>query len=172
MIIFEDIELREIPGFPRYYAGSDGEIYSHNFKWKKPTDLPRKLLYGKQTTGYRFVNLPHDKGFRCQRVHVLVCTAFHGKRSSDMQCSHIDGNSQNNKPENLIWESASDNHKRKNEHNTHDKGFNNSRAIFTIDDVLVVKELLNKNIPHEYIADIMNCSSTTISRIANKQRYL
>lgn len=166
------IEYKEIPGFPFYYAGSDGEIYSNNFKWKREGDPLRKLCYGKQSNGYKMVNLPHQKGFRCQRIHVLICTAFHGNRPKGNECSHLDGNRQNNKPENLKWETPSENKLRKNQHGTHDRGFNNSRAIFTIDDVLAVKEMLEKKIPHQYIAEIMECSRTTITRIANNQRYI
>jgi hypothetical protein len=166
---------KEIPGFPNYYAGSDGEIYSDNYRWKKPGHAYRKLKYGKQITGYRLVNLPCKKsknGFRCQRVHVLICSAFHGIRPKGKECSHLDGDKQNNKPENLKWETSSENKIRKVQHGTHDRGCNNSRAVFTIEDVLAIKEMLEKNIPHKHIASIIECSRTTISRIANKQRYI
>jgi len=170
-----EIMIKEIPRFPFYYAGSDGEIYSNNFRHKRLDEPLRKLKYGKQTNGYRLVNLPCEEstnGFKCQRVHVLVCSAFHGERPKGKECSHLDGNKQNNKPDNLKWETPSENRLRKFQHGTHDRGWNNSRAVFTEDDVLAVKDMLEKNIPHEYIATIMECSRTTISRIANNQRYV
>lgn len=168
----DDLQYKEIPGFLNYYAGSDGEIYSDNFRWKKEGDPLRKLCSGSQVNGYRVVCLPSGEGFRSQRVHCLVCSAFHGVRPTGKECSHLDGNKENNIPSNLIWETSSENKLRKNQHGTHDRGCNNSRSVFTEDDVLAVKEMLEKNIPHEYIAIIMECSRTTISRIANKQRYI
>ena len=169
MIIF-----KEIPGFPKYYAGDDGEIYSENFRWRKDGDPLKKLKYGKSINGYRHVNLPCLKsasGFRCQRVHVLIASAFHGERPQNMECSHLDDNKKNNRPENLKWETSSENKLRKYSNNCGDRGVKNSRAIFTEDDVLAVKDMLEKKIPHNYIATIMECSRTTIVRIANNQRY-
>ncbi len=166
------VEMKEIPGFPNYYAGSDGEIYSNNFKWKKPGDPLRKLRSGSQVNGYRVVCLPCGASFRSQRVHSLVCSAFHGPRPNGLECSHLDDDKKNNKPSNLKWESSSENKLRKYKNGISDRGVNNSRAIFTEDDVLAVKEMLEKKIPHNYIALIMECSRTTIVRIANNQRYL
>ncbi len=170
----KEIEYIEIPGFPRYYAGSDGEIYSRNYKKNKninPIEL-RKLSYGRQRLGYHIVNLKTDDG-KCNmcRVHVLICTAFKGNRPKGMQCSHLNDDKENNRPENLNWETDSENKKRKYINNGGDRGIKNSRSIFTEEDIRKVRGLLSCGKIDREIAEIMNCSRISILRIRTKRRY-
>lgn len=168
------IIYKEIPGFPRYYAGSDGEIYSRNYKKNKnitPVEL-RKLSYGRQRLGYHIVNLKlDDNSHNMCRVHVLICTAFHGARPMGMQCSHLDDDKENNRPENLKWETDSENKKRKYANNGGDRGIKNSRALFDVGDIIRIRELLIMGKTNKEISEDMNCSATSISRIRSKKRY-
>jgi hypothetical protein len=43
------------------------------------------------------------------RVHVLVCTAWHGTRPEGLVCRHLDGNPTNSVPSNLAWGTVSEN---------------------------------------------------------------
>lgn len=73
---------------------------------------PGKLL--KQymgDVGYYCVALCKDGIPKNKRVHDLVCSAFHGPRPEGMEVLHLDGTRTNNKPENLMWGTRSDNMK-------------------------------------------------------------
>ena len=73
---------------------------------------PGKLL--KQymgDVGYYRVTLCKDGIPKNKRVHDLVCSAFHGPRPEGMEVLHLDGTRTNNKPENLMWGTRSDNMK-------------------------------------------------------------
>ncbi len=167
----EELILKEIPGFPNYFAGSDGEIYSKNYKKNHIPKEYRKLKYGRQRLNYKVYNLKVDGKCKTQRGHVLVCLAFHGLRPIGKQCSHLNDDKENNCPENLKWETDSENKKRKYINNGGDKGLKNSRSIFTCDDILKIRLLLQSNLTHQQIANEMNCSRTSISRIYNFKRY-
>lgn len=44
------------------------------------------------------------------KVHRIVCAAFHGMPTEEMNvCEHIDENSDNNRPENLMWSTQKEN---------------------------------------------------------------
>ena len=97
-------ELRRIPGHPRYYAGSCGGVWT----WTGPTLRPLVATEGRD--GYLAVCLYFGRGRRVRkRVHRLVCAAFHGERLTAVDgrrkwvVRHLDGDRQNNRPDNLAW---------------------------------------------------------------------
>lgn len=55
---------------------------------------------------------------RLASVHVLVLEAFVGPRPRGHDASHLNGNKLDNRPENLVWETRSDNIRRKLQHGT------------------------------------------------------
>lgn len=60
--------------------------------------------------GYRHLNLHIGRRQYLRRVHILVCDAFHGVRSTDKhQVRHLDGDKLNNTPVNLCWGTALEN---------------------------------------------------------------
>lgn len=94
-----DLVRRDIPGFPEYQADSDGEIWSVRNHNGLGSFRICKQFNGK----YYRVNL-YQSGLRYRRdVHVLIATAFHGKKPDGAICRHLDGNRNNNRPENLRW---------------------------------------------------------------------
>lgn len=90
--------MKQIPGFPFYYAGEEGRIYKRKGKYiKQLTQLIPP--YGK----YLFVYLTtgkYDK--KSLPVHKLVASAFYKIDCKDIEVEHRDGNLLNNKPENLV----------------------------------------------------------------------
>lgn len=150
-----------------YYAGSDGEIYSTfrgGFK---------KLSKGIQSTGrYYTVNIKLDTIYKTYRVHRLICETFNGiPETLKHQCSHLDGNWKHNIPENLIWELAKTNLDRKKEHGTDDKGYKNSRAKITEQQLIEIRQMLNNKVPHHIIGEKFGVNRVFITKINTGYRY-
>lgn len=162
MITFR--RMREIHIGETYYARDDGTIYSTYGKG-------RVLKPGIGTNGRPHVNLVLDGKRHTLSVHVLICEAFHGPRPEGMTVSHLDGNILNNKPSNLAWETWSDNHHRKIEHGTDDRGFHNTRAVMTPATVRLVHKRKAAGWTDQRIADSLGVSRTTIVRVKKGQRY-
>lgn len=82
----------------RYYVRDNGEVYRQckedgvSRKWDEQWTLGRF----DPKTGYMLIGQ--------ERVHRIVCTAFHGEPEGDRNVvDHIDTNRCNNRPENLRW---------------------------------------------------------------------
>lgn len=99
-IIFTDI-----PGFSRYLAGSDGNVYSKNYNH---THKIKKLTGKVDKDGYTELLLRDDNGDRkCRRKHRIIATAFIPNPDNLPQVNHLDGNKQNCTPDNLEWSTQS-----------------------------------------------------------------
>jgi len=170
-----NIILKEIPDFPGYKAGSDGHIYSY-FKSHNGYDysrIPKKRKSHPYGTGrYLFVGLrKNDKTFQ-KSVHRLVCLSFNGPSPEDeYDCSHLNGNDKDNRPENLIWESRKDNHFRKKLHGTDDIGIKNTRAMFTLEQIVQIKKWLKEGITTIEIGKRMGCNYRNIGKIKRGEHY-
>lgn len=158
------IIYKEIEDFPDYQVTGDGRVYSK---------ISNKFLSpGLGTNGRPCVQLRVVPGvYKTQYVHVLVCEAFHGKRPPKMEASHKNGNKLDNRAVNLCWEDRSTNLRRRDAHGTHDKGFNNSRAVLTPESLEKIYSLRESGHTQQAIADELNVSRTTISRVLNGHRY-
>lgn len=108
------IKLREIPGFPsdKYAAGSDGHIYSRARKFKN-----RKRIKGgwyrlaeSHRGPYPGISFRLNGKVIWSSVHRLVIRAFHGERPQNKtEVRHLDGEPDNNRPENLCWGTVKEN---------------------------------------------------------------
>jgi hypothetical protein len=96
--------------FPRYEASSLGRI--------RNTKTGRVLRPYRMRNGYLQVNL-------CRRsvtAHTIVLEAFLGPRPAGCQAWHLNGDRADNRAENLIWETALENNRRKALHGTQPAG--------------------------------------------------
>lgn len=165
-----EVELRKIPGYDSaYLAGSDGFIYST--KRGNPVALKGRLTSG----GNYFAVWAYPVGASrvTRSVHTLILEAYHGpKPGDDYSASHKNGNSYDNRPDNLIWEKHAENLSRKFGHGTHDRGLNNSRACITIEQLSVIRTLLeDATLTQAQIADQFGISRTMVTRIKNGKKY-
>lgn len=81
-----------------YSVRGDGAVMRHPKSLLQPRPLDNKWTYGKldETSGYLLIGQ--------ERVHRIVCTAFHGEPVGDRNIvDHKDTNRHNNRPENLHW---------------------------------------------------------------------
>lgn len=82
----------------RYYVRDNGAIFRQCQDDGKPRKWDEEWTYGRfdEKTGYMLIGQ--------ERVHRIVCTAYHGEPVGDRDVvDHIDTNRRNNRPENLRW---------------------------------------------------------------------
>ena len=168
--------MKPIPNCPNYYASKKGDIYCNlPIGRSKNIGKLRKVKPSIQSTGkYYCLSVKYENGQRKHaRVHRLVCSAYHGLPPfQKATASHLDGNWRNNKPENLKWESYSQNLNRRYEHGTDDTGVHNSRSKINLEQLIEIRKLLlQNNLTHHEIGLKFNVSRVFITKIANGNRY-
>ena len=121
-----------------YYANLSGEIRGRHGRILKP------WVAG---SGYEYVGVPTGATTRKNvTVHSMVCAAFHGTRPEGMQVAHNDGNSLNNRADNLRWSTSKENAADKKLHGTGTgerysrSGEDNPKAKLSGADVLFIRE--------------------------------
>ena len=89
-----------------------------------------------------------------------------------MTASHLNGIRDDNRLENLKWETMSENHHRKKEHGTDDRGYKNSRALINKEQLEKIWELLKDGKKtHKEIGEMFGVGRAFITKINNKYRY-
>ena len=133
------VELwRPIPKLEGYEASSWGRIRSLDRylelmgRWGPMTRFHRgrvlRLKPKPNGAGLYYLCFYADGGVYIQ-VNRAVCLAFYGEPpSEEYQAAHLDGRTENNRPENLAWKTPTENAADKVRHGTAPIGVNNARA--------------------------------------------
>ncbi|WP_084501480.1 NUMOD4 motif-containing HNH endonuclease [Nocardia xishanensis] len=106
----------DIPGYEGYYQASDqGRIKSLRRTILRANGIPqtvkeRILRPGRLSSGHLHValNAP-DKSIKTRRVHQLVMLAFVGPTPEGLEICHNDGNHENNRLDNLRFDTHAEN---------------------------------------------------------------
>lgn len=162
-----------IDGFPAYRVSNFGNIqsrwqyrgyYYNGFEiedvWEDKPSRPDKK-------GYHQVCLCDGHGNKKTiRVHVLVATAFIGKKPFPTAIiRHLDGNPANNRAENLSYGSYVDNENDKIRHGTWNT--RNGGASLTPEQVIEIRNRYENGEPQKFLAECYGVSRPTITRIVN-----
>lgn len=118
------LRLAVIPDFPDYAARSDGEIVRIRVGLNgiKPTGTPLAKVLNSSGTYFEVSVCKNARAFS-RRVNRLVCSAFHGAPDrKSLHARHLNGDSFDNRPENLRWGTATDNEGDKVAHGTRATG--------------------------------------------------
>lgn len=112
-----------IEGYEGLYAVStEGRVRSHWGRHGRPTTILRQGWSG-QRRAYALVSLVSAEGRRRSHlVHTLVLVTFVGPAPSGMECSHENGDSRDNRLENLSWATPTENNRKKVQHGTQQRG--------------------------------------------------
>lgn len=157
---------KTIPDFPDYQVSNFGRVRS-----LKNTKV-RTLKSSKGCNGYLHVNLSKDGIKRCKLLNRLVLTTFIGEPPLNFQASHLDGSRDNNRLDNLRWESPQDNTLRKRLHGTDNKGERHNLAIITNDDVREIRRLSSLGYSQRKLAKMYGFSGhSSISYILRGQYW-
>ena len=162
--------LKPIPGFPGYWAGSDGNVYSTRRRWK--TGQPRQLVSELDDDSYSFLSFRVGGKRKRVKVHALIALAFHGPRPSLLhETRHLDGSRNNNNPDNLMWGMRKQNADDRERHGRTAKGPSIARARFTAEQVRAIRRriLLGERITD--IAKDLNVYRQYISNLHNRRTY-
>ena len=126
---------------------------------------PPLVLKVALVSGYERVHLMKDGDSRYILVHRLVLEAFCGPCPDKFEASHLDGDKRNNRRTNLAWESRSDNHRRKVEHGTAQKGSRNGQSKLTESQIPKIRRLLAQRVSMSTIAGMFQVSPRAIRHI-------
>lgn len=168
------ILLKAIPVSPNedYMAGSDGQIYSRT----KYSGFGRKdyvewypLKGHPSKKGYQNISMSHEGKKVTKSVHRLVCMAFHGMPlSSSLQVRHLDGNSENNNPENLQWGTQEENWQDRKSHGRGMEGEKHPMAKLTDFERQALKWAVERGLTSQRnAARVLNMSQASICDIVH-----
>lgn len=153
--------LRPWPRDPRYSVGLDGTIYGVTGKPMNPA-VQHGIPGVTTTTGGRFHRV---------KVSVIVCETFHGPRPPGMHAAHENGDSLDNRPENLSWKTAKENEADKIRHGTSMQGVRHHQAKLTEEDVREIREKRAQGRLLWDLAAVYGVTESTISSIANRKTW-
>lgn len=156
------IERRQIRDYPRYFAGSDGNVY-RRIKDKRSAHYPWKKVGHIGPYGYIIVFLCKTK---LVAAHALICEAFHGPKPPHCdQSRHLNGNKTDNRPDNLAWGTYLENAADKAIHGTNGSGEKNGRAKITASHVVKIREMRASGHSWKRISDEFGISPTNVRLI-------
>ena len=90
-----------------YFVDDEGNVWS-NKNWRGYG--LRKLTPFPNSYGYLAVKVCCNGGMKKAYIHKMVCKAFWGEKPSDTyDVRHLDGNKENNAPNNLCWGTRKEN---------------------------------------------------------------
>lgn len=151
-----------LPGFKNYRATSDGFIET----LKKNGWI--KLRGSFDGDGYKTATISRNSISKTFKIHVVVCTLFHGPKPPGLEVCHIDGDMYNNKHDNLRWGTHASNMRDK---VNHGRSFNVPRgtrchkARLNEQDVNDIKDMYLSGLSIKRISTIYSVGISTIGDI-------
>lgn len=123
----------------------------------------------KKYAGYLQVNLHARKERKNVTVHSLVAAAFIGQRPPGIEIAHSDGNTHNNRVNNLRYTTSAENNKDKIKHGTHLFGETSPSAKLTRKEVEEIRSA--KGVPQQTLADKYGVTFSNISAIQLRKSW-
>ncbi len=166
------IEVRGIPGWPNYFAGDDGHIYSTSLSGRA-----RRLAEVRRGPGrrYHYVTLCRETEQKNVAVHRTIALLFHGEPSvpagEKAVTRHKDNNPSNNKPSNLEWGTQKQNLADRYRHGTVPLGEKNTSAKLTAPQVEEIRRRRAAGETCRDIAGAMGVTHQTIQKVATGRSW-
>ena len=174
----EGTELRPVPDFPGYFVSRDGEVWSQWILSEAPHcaqkvrakdavlgDKVSKLKAVRSRSGYLLVALIKDGRWQRISVHRLVMSAFCGPCPPGMEVCHNNGVRDDNRLENLRYDTHKGNMLDRYRHGTA------RTAKLTPIDALAIRQLAWIGVPSEDIASMFRVNVVTVDSIAANRSW-
>lgn len=142
-------EWRPVADFPGYEVSNLGRMrtWRPTGRYKCTEPLPRILVGTINNKGYRAVGMRRDGKSSTRPVHRLVAIAFLGSPTDERNiCCHNDGSRDNNRVENLRWDTHTGNHADKIKHGTSVRGEDSPTSTLTEGQVMEIDAALRAGI--------------------------
>lgn len=110
------VEFRAVIGFPNYRVGNDGSL------WSRARGEWRQLVGGIDKDGYRKTILCRDGERHHRRIASIVLEAFVGPCPDGLEACHDNGINDDDRADNLRWDTHANNIADKKLHGTHQQG--------------------------------------------------
>lgn len=168
---------KDIKNFEGYYQISNlGLVKSlpRTVPGKKKKTIEGKILntHKDPRDAYWRAFLRKDGKTTTIAIHRLVYAAFTGPIPEGHHIDHIDGNKDNNKPNNLRALSRSDHRKETVKRFQHAKGVRVGNAKLDEEKVQNIRELLRRGMTHKEVAKRFNVHYSTIGSIASGRTWV
>lgn len=164
----------EVDGFPGYWVGSDGSLWSQRRPDGRPglVDDWRRVRGCVTAHGYVQISLQRD-GRACRvQLHRLVLEAFHGPCPGGMQACHNNGVKTDNRAENLRWDTPSANQYDRERHwGAANPGVRRRRAKLTRRDVRAIRWMLSEGATLENAARLFGVHVTTVHAVSSGRNW-
>ena len=175
---------KPIPSAPNYEVSNLGRVrslnravaYVHRGRtctrvW--PTKILKTTIRTVKSTPYElFAWREMGRKSKTKGVHILVCGVFHGpKPFNGAHAAHFDGNSLNNRAENLRWATAKENAADDLRLGKKLRGEQCYNAKLTDSDVREIRRLVASGETHRYVAALFGVSPSNISSIIARKKW-
>ena len=164
---------KDITGYEGYYQVSNsGNVKSLDRVVKHRTSgfltLKGKLLKPRKSTQDRkYVDLNKNKKAKRFYIHTLVAQTFIGERPKGYDICHINGNNQDNRLENLRYDT-----KGQNQIDIYRQGGKHGLGKLSIEQVLEIRQLYaTGEYTHFELAKKFNVSQNTTQRVVKRQSF-
>lgn len=169
---------KDIPYYEGYYQASNlGRIRSldrHVKKWNGLKLHRGKMLLPricKKSNKFCISLSKNGEGMGIQLSRSILL-AFVGPCPKGMECCHNDGNSLNNRVENLRWDTPKNNQKDRIKHGTYQYGEKNKSAKLLNNDIFNIREMYaTGKYTQREIARIYHLSPVTIFDIVHRKNW-
>ena len=157
-------EYKIIPNFPGYYISNNGVVLSVKNRYIK------KLSQMESKDGYLYVFLYRNGNMTKKRIHTLVLTTYNREPTNKEECRHLNGNSHDNRLENLEWGTRQENSDDKKKHGTIPKGEKSGTHKLTNLDVIQIRDQIKTSTKRE-LGKKFGVSHTTIIGAINGHHW-
>ncbi len=160
------VDRLKIPGArPAYTVSADGRIWSTARGGLRPLQ-PVIARVGRYQRYEVFLGRGDHR-----KVATIVCEAFHGPRPPGFEVAHLNGDSLDNRAENLAWKTRVQNEADKVEHGTSNRGTRQHCSKLTETDVREIRRMAAAGHPQVDMVARFSITQGMVSEIVNRRKW-